>query len=112
MVFGVAQPARRSWRENFEQCGLGVCRDIKRSGGGIFLEPVAMTGTRDRHDVVRSRQNPGERQLGGGTFFGNCVLLQLRDQPEIAVKIVALKARHVPSGIARTQCPDIRDFAG
>src|SRR6266478_2500607 len=50
VVLRVAQPACRARCEHLQQRVFGIGRDLERDGGGIFLEPVAMAGTRDGHD--------------------------------------------------------------
>ena len=111
MVFWVSQSASRFWCEHVEQPVLGIGRDFKRYRGGVFLEPVAMAGARNRHDIGRPRQNPGNRQLGWGALLDCGKLLELLDQLEVTAHIVGLKARHVASCVAHAQRRDIADLA-
>src|SRR3984893_17488937 len=71
-----------------------------------------MAGTRDRHDVRRAGQNPGERELRRSAVLGRGMRLQLLDQPKVAAQIIALKPRHVAPCVARPLPRDIRDLAG
>src|ERR1700730_1792609 len=70
-----------------------------------------MAGARDRHDIRRAGQNPGERKLRRGAVLGRGMRLQFFDQRKVAAQIVALKPRQVAPCVARPKGRD-RDLAG
>ena len=97
MVSRVAQAACSTRREHLEERVFGIGRDLERGGGGVFLEPMAMAGAGDWHDIGRAGQHPSECQLRRRAVLGRSMSLQLLDQLQVTAQIVSLKPR--PSGL-------------
>src|SRR5688572_18096431 len=71
-----------------------------------------MSRSRDRHDVVTLREDPGQRELSGGAVMLLRDLLHLRDELEILLEILSLKARVLSPEIILGQIFDALDLAG
>ena len=78
----------------------------------IFLDPLGMPGSRNRHDVISLREHPGERELRGRALVLLRDLFHPRDQLEILVEVLTLESRVLSPEIVGGEIVDALDLSG
>src|ERR1051325_148024 len=100
---GVAQARRRVARDRAIDAPQLFGSESHLRGPGVLLDVAAAFRSGNRDDILALRQDPGERELRRGTLLFPRHRLHRVGERQIALEVLALKARIVAAVIVRRE---------
>ena len=108
---GVTGAGRRSLGERLLQSGKIVPGQCERESAKRLGELITAAGPDERHDIVASRKNPSNGDLGHRRVSGVRDAFYRLDEREVLVDVFGVKARNMSAEILRLECLLFRPVA-